>query len=460
MENTQADAPSHMRRLDRLAVHEAVRLLRAISEEENGLSTPSSTGTNAHCASRDHAHKATGNTESLSVRPSDKYQVERDGKKLPGGGYVRCYGACGFSGRLSQYLLAVGPEGAAEQFWTEGRVTRICSALEKGEPLELGWLEWKRSEGLPTNGFIARDGAVRPVTTATKQTYTRFLRACSWFDKTDEAALAKVCDKRHWSPDVAKDAVAGGILAARPSFDYKDDVELMFAYKGFFPTRYHSVRLIKTRLLERSLDEAPLSRETYLNPFAEGVPLADFSATNVSIQRTPWLAIVEGEPDSFAWRTMRPNDSVICAGNNHAYRRLFDIMPMLRLDGRNVLYALDKDVRNGFWNKEPHADFAVMRALQEHGAKVHIWICPTPKKGTFQHKDPNDFLIMSRGRVNPLDYCLEVDASKATSLIDATTKLGLKPKPPLEEIIGRFERGLGDCRTLRHENTKTEALRR
>lgn len=435
------EPPEHWRRFDRLAVHEATRLLRAIAEEESGLSTPSATGMNAHCASRDHAHKAGGNTESLSVRPSDKYQVKREGKDVPSGGFVCCYGACGFKGRLSQYLMQIGPEGAASKFWTSERVNTVCSTLESDKPLSLGWLEWKRAEGLPSNGFVARDGAVRPVTTASKQTYTRFLRACSRLGQADDASKAAVCEKRGWGPAVVDDAVAAGILSLRPSINYPDDTEIAFAYKGLFPSRYNPVRLIKTRLLNRGVEEAPLSRETILNPFAEAVPLADFSSAGISFQSSPWISIVEGEPDSLAWRTMRPDDGLLCAGNEHAYQRLMDILPSLHLEGRNLLYALDKDVdSNGHWKKAPHADFALMRAMQEHGAKVHIWVCPTPRKSGIAHKDVNDFLLMSKGRRDPLEYSLPVNASDVKELISVTTKLGLRPKPPIEEIVGKFER--------------------
>lgn len=422
----QAETHTHERsttwKLNQLSASESVQLIRAISLDELGLETQNDS-LMAHCASRSHAHKSSGNSESLSVRPSKKYTVVRAGQDVPGGGWVKCYGACGFSGKLSDYLLSIGPAGQAEEFWTNEKVDEVLSTLQKKEAADLGWLEFRRARGGNQSGSAAQIGDGADVRISNSHTLSRFShkRASLFPDNPDERLIAKVAATRGWQSETIRSAIADGVMGLTPSRDYEDDVYMAFAYRGLTESRHFPERIIKARLLLHSD-----VKQTIFNPAANVTPIADFSSIEqgAGYQHSPTLAIVEGEPDAITWREMRPGDGVLVMGNENAYGCIPDLVPTIRPHGRRVVYAIDRDVHpSGEWKGKLPIHTKALESLIAAGCEVRVFVCPLSASGKGRPcKDVNDHLQHGSGE----DPLLVTQALRAASDLTAVlSKFGI-----------------------------------
>jgi hypothetical protein len=426
-------------KFDRLAMSEAITLLRALAEEEAGLrSSPSGSSGLSHCVCRDHEHKSSHNSESLGVRPSRKYKATSVKGEEAQVGFLKCYGHCGFEGRVSEYLLQVGPAGAAEAFWSDARVNASLLALSKAEGLSLGWHAWKEEHGVEAKG---RSAAARPAVFAPHTRTLQEIRDAFARDfpaEPEEDVVEQVCSRRGWNPDTVRQLAQEGLLGLTRDQSFPDDVRLGFAYYGLAETSGHPARLIKYRLLMRKRDQAPASVSTIINPASDPLYLADFSSPG-KLQSAGTIAFVEGEPDSASWRHLRPRDALICIGTKTCYQQIARVTPMLHLEGKTVVYCLDRDESStGHWLGKgvlTHHLAALEAIFAGNPQAVGLWMCP--KKTGVPCKDPNDFLLHQRGE--PLAYARPLRC--AGDFVEAMTWHGLPvTKEEIQKSLGPSSR--------------------
>jgi hypothetical protein len=106
----------------------------------------------------------------------------------------------------------IGPEGAQNRFWTKERVSEVLECFRKGEALALGWLDWKKAQGLPLGGVKADPSVIGRVTTSTLiQSGARFsAKYAAAFLQRDPIRLAalpvmiKRRDERRWEPQAVR----------------------------------------------------------------------------------------------------------------------------------------------------------------------------------------------------------------------------------------------------------------
>jgi len=432
--------PACYRQFDSLTVAEAIRLCKLMAAEESGLIPTPGQDTLVHCCNRDHPHMG-NNSESLHVNPISK-KDDLTGKWAPVGetvGLLYCHSRCKSIGSLGAYLRMVGPKGAADKFWTPAKIASTVDALRKKEDFDLGWRDWKLA-----NGYTSDEGVTIPighidVSSESKQSIERMrVHYHQMFvvgrTRSDLCELIdKVCKKRHWAPEILRQAIQEGLVSLAPSDRYEDDVEIGFAYRGFFSSSPGiPVRIIKTRLLYRNQRDDPMSRITYADPNASSIQIGDFSPYGVSYQTAKQVVFWEGEPDSLTWRHFGKEDAIICIGNINYYAQIPSIIHTLNLKGKDVLYGLDRDtipqhrtdlinrrnvlrIGNEYIAFDAPKTCEVLQAIHDAGANIKLWMCPKFEGGPA--KDVNDFLIHCPNE-DPRQYAVPLTdfMSKSTSM--------------------------------------------
>ena len=392
-----------------LTAGEAHQLVSMLAAEELGLIPTQGQTTLAHCASREHPHQGS-DTESLQVNSNSKKVDGKWEKVSDHVGGLFCHGRCGSLGTLSDYLRMIGPEGAADQFWSKDRVLKTVQSLKKQESFDLGWRDFKQNNGYDSSVGISSSHITHvSINTESKQSLDRLrLKYHQMFfqgkSRSDLPVLIeKVAEKRGWAPGVLREAVYEGLVSLAPSDRHEDDVEIGFSYRGLFSSSPGiPVRVIKTRLLNRNQKQDPLSRQTYSDPGTSSIQLGDFSRNGVSFQNSKRLAIVEGEPDAISWRHYGPNDGILCMGNIHAYSHLPELLDVLHVRDREIFYVLDRDmvvddkkaakflrVGNEILGINVEKTTSILQAIHDAGGRVKVWMCPKIEGKAC--KDVNDF---------------------------------------------------------------------
>lgn len=381
--------------LDELTVDEARRLAAMLALEESGLEPGRNARGNLHCAAKGHAHKAGGNTGSLHIRPYDK-EAGSESKV----GDCKCFSQCGGHGRFSQYISKVGPPGVSKAFWTQERIGPIIAALQKKESFALGWLAWKKENGLDCEGNardsshiehriagkLSGDHGYSQIRAQYVDLFVDGLQAA----KQDPDIVNVVCRKRGWQPETVWQVMEEGLLSLKRSSLYAGDIQMGFAYQGLYTSdNSFPTRIIKTKLLEHK--EVMSFRYS-----GEPTPvIADFTAPHTTIQESSRVLFEEGEPDGITWRHMFPDDGIVCLGNQHQYMAVPALLPRLRLKGKDVIYAIDRDVHKetGALLADPAKHLSVLEAIKrEEPSSIKIWMCPMlPEKDAKSSKDINDF---------------------------------------------------------------------
>jgi len=384
---------TQMRRLDRLTATQARMLLDGLALEEYGLPPTPRVGGNCHCCAADHDH--INGSASLRVKGST------DGADRVMS--ICCFGRCQARCRtLSEYLCLVGPEGVAGVFWDRQKVEAVLTAFAEGNVLEIGWNDWKKGRGLPSNGVRAdlstRASSRRPGTTL--QNGVRFAKLYhDYFDRNDPIRLAGekrlieiVCQKRGWRTELVRQLADQGLVAFTAVAEDANNAMIHFAYRGFFPNPPRiPCRVIKNKIAERKAGEDAVRSFYYDDTYPSKV-IGDFSLAHVFYQESERLVFAEGEPDCISWLHYHPDDAVICLGNQNMYKGAVEVMPLFNVAGRSVVVAIDRDfdderlVAGASKNVAP-----MLEALKANGAQsISIFVCP--KIDGAPHKDVNDFL--------------------------------------------------------------------
>lgn len=398
--------PYTLRPLDRLNAPQAQQLLGMLAMEEAGFAPPAEG--NLHCCSREHEH--INGSPSLSVLGSD------DAKQAVVS--IRCFGRCKVKVRsLSEYLPLVGPEGAAGKFWTKDRVDRVVKSFADGEPVSLGWLEWKQAQGLPTVGINAdgkvplggRRGKTVQSTSKLRSIYQECFVDVDAVQRAAEPSMIQlVCDKRGWDPALVREIMDDKLLALRRTEDDPKNVKLVYAYRGLYPSPPGlPVRIIKEKMLFVGEEDRKIRAYHYDANYPSD-PIADFSLSSVAYQSAPRVVFLEGEPDGISWLHFRKTDAVICMGNDGQYGNIPKLLPKLNLADKEVIMCLDRDVKDGAFKRDVEKDFmpVISAIVKEKPKSFQIWMCPEmPGR---ESKDVNDFLkAMGRG-ANPEEFCQQL----------------------------------------------------
>jgi hypothetical protein len=401
-----------MRRLDMLSAKQAALLVSAFAAEENGL-LPPERGRALHCSTRGHPHL--NGTPSLQIRSGEDEKDTVQG--------ISCHGRCGCKvRRLSEYLSRIGPEGAQNRFWTKERVSEVLECFRKGEVPALGWLEWKKTQGLPLTGLKADKALIaRGSNSRLIQSGSRFsAKYAAAFLQRDPVRLAalpalikEVSDKRGWDPQIVRQLVEERLLALERPAEDPSNVLMHFAYRGFFENPPNiPARIMKQKILHRK-EGAGAAKGFAYDEEVRSLAVADFSPVGVFYQESPRLAFWEGEPDSITWRHYYPKDAIVCLGNVQMYKRAIELLPLLQLKGRTVIVGSDRDEtpdgRHEPRHKELVADLADAIAAQEPRA-IMLWMCPQIEGRPC--KDLNDFRLAFGPEASP-DRFLKSFAFKA-----------------------------------------------
>jgi hypothetical protein len=405
--------PSYqMRRFDILKAEQARLLVSAFAAEESGL-LPPERGKALHCSTRTHPHL--NGTPSLQIRSSEDQKDSVQG--------ISCHGRCGCKvRRLSEYLSLIGPEGAQNRFWTQERVSGVLESFKKGETPALGWLDWKRAQGLPLAGVKADQALIARRSNSTMiQSGARFsAKYAAAFLQRDPIRLAalpamiqEVSEKRGWDPAIVRQLVDERLLALERPSENPGNVLMHFAYRGFFENPPSvPARIMKQKILHRGLGEAAAKGFAY-DEEVRSPAVADFSAVGVFYQDSPRLAFWEGEPDSITWRHYYPKDAIVCLGNVQMYQKAIELLPLLQLKDRTVILGSDRDQtpdgRHEPRHKELVANFADAIAAQEPRS-ILLWMCPQIEGHPC--KDLNDFRLAFGPEASP-DRFLKSFAFKA-----------------------------------------------
>jgi hypothetical protein len=389
----------HMRRLDILNAKQAAVLVSAFAAEESGL-LPPERGKALHCSTRSHPHL--NGTPSLQIRSSE------DDKDTVQG--ISCHGRCGCKvRRVSEYLSLIGPEGAQNRFWTKERVSEVLECFRKGEAPALGWLDWKKAQGLPLGGVKADQSLIARVTTSTLiQSGARFsAKYAAAFLQRDPIRLAalpvmikEVCDERRWEPQVVRQLIDERLLALERPTEDPSNVLMHFAYRGFYENPPNvPARITKQKILHRK-DGDGAAKGFAFDEDVRSLAVADFSAVGVFYQETPRVAFWEGEPDCITWRHYYPKDAIVCLGNVDMYKRAIEMLPLLQLKNRTVILGSDRDQTpdGRLRHKELVANFADAIAAQEPRS-ILLWICPQIEG--HKCKDLNDFRLAFGADASP-----------------------------------------------------------
>lgn len=389
--------------LNKLPVAQAARLANALAVEETGLrgGQTASRSFLAHCAARTHRHKSGDNSESLSITASSKYKAALpDGKTSPTVGWCKCFGSsCNHNSSFSNYVASVGPNGAAQRFWTQEKVAAVKLALDNDEPIELGWNDWKIANGYSSTGvtcrFNERTGTLNAKVLKGNLEDYRATFSRLFPDRVPEDRLLRVCAARGYPKDVLRNLVADKVVGVSIDKAFPEDIRLSFAYYGLADCSGHPSRLIKSRLLNQKHGD----RTTYTvtNPQADHLNICDMSAP-MGLHEANTLAIVEGEPDAIAWRSMRPRDAVVCVGSGSMVDSIPDALARVSLKDRSIVYCVDRDIdgstRQYAGDIEAHIRTAAA-LLEREPASFSVWICP--QVDGKPSKDPNDFLLHQSG---------------------------------------------------------------
>jgi hypothetical protein len=390
-----------MRRLDILSAKQAALLVSAFAAEENGL-LPPERGRALHCSTRTHPHL--NGTPSLQIRSSEDEKDTVQG--------ISCHGRCGCKvRRLSEYLGLIGPEGAQNRFWTQERVSEVLETFKKGEAPFLGWLEWKKAQGLPFAGVKADQALVARVSNSTLiQSGARFsAKYAAAFLQRDPIRLAalpamiqEVSDKRGWDPQIVRHLVDERLLALERPPEDPGNVLMHFAYRGFYENPPNvPARIMKQKILHRRPGDGAAKGFAY-DEEVRSLAVADFSAVGVFYQEAPRLAFWEGEPDSITWRHYYPKDAIVCLGNVQMYKRAIELLPLLQLKGRTVILGSDRDQtpdgRHEPRQKELVANLADAIAAQQPRS-ILLWMCPQIEGR--RCKDLNDFRLAFGPEASP-----------------------------------------------------------
>ena len=394
--------------------------------EDQGLAPSSRAGANIHCAERTHPHKASGNTGSLQIKPSIR---NGDGGCKVGG--CTCHARCGWIPTFSEYVSRVGPPQATKDFWTKDKVASVVDSLKKKESFHLGWLEWKQAKGFPVDS-AARDasevihkeggkiGGDHGYAVARKFFVEDFKDGSedARGDTNSPTAVALVAKERKWDEAVLFDLMNEGLLSIKWSKAYKGDVRMGFAYQGFYMSdNSYPARIIKTKHLRHK-------EEMSFKYGGEPTPvIADFTSPHTSVQEAKQVLFCEGEPDAISWRHLFPDDGIVMLGNQHQYSVLPELLPRVRLKGKDVIYAIDRDV---------HKDTGIPMAIADHmashvrvldairaqePASVKVWMCPLlHEKSVKDSKDINDFLKVCRDKEKFLMAAVPVTTDPSISL--------------------------------------------
>lgn len=396
-----------------LNVDEAKRLLAALAMEEDGQDTDL-TALHVPCASREHSHQ--NNTASLVISPKRKKEGNKWVEVGTGIGWCKCFGSCKFNGSLSDYLKKVGPEGASDKFWSEKRVLKVIADLKQHDkPFELGWKVWKDEKGYQSTGKLANinhekgQGAAKQNHDNLRKHYRTLFTEARRNPSLNEL-VDKICLKRKWQKDVLMGFVNEGVVGISDVSSIKDEVMIAFAYRGFFNTSPgFPVRFIKTRYLNRNQKDDKNSRLTYTDPNASNEQIGDFSGSGVDFQNSKRIVFLEGEPDAISWRHIFPDDAVICIGNTNAYNKLPEVLKMMNLKGREVIYVIDRDynkvTNQPVYDIEKHEP--LFKAIwDEEPSALKAWMCP--KIENKDCKDVNDFLKHFGPKETILNACIDV----------------------------------------------------
>lgn len=401
-----------MRRLDILSGKQAAILVSAFSAEEHGLMPPER-GRGLHCSTRTHPHL--NGTPSLQIRSS---QDEKD--TVQG---ISCHGRCGCRvRRLSEYLSLIGPEGAQNRFWTKERVSDVLESFRKGDIPALGWLEWKKAQGLPLAGVKADQALIARVSSSTLiQSGARFsAKYAAAFLQRDPIRLAalpamikEVSEERGWDPGIVRQLIDERLLALERPPEDPGNVLMHFAYRGFFENPPNvPARIMKQKILYRRAADGAAKGFTY-DEEVRSLAVADFSAVGVFYQEAPRLAFWEGEPDSVTWRHYYPTDAIVCLGNVQIYKRAIEMLPLLNLKNRTVILGSDRD-QTPDGNHEPrHKELVsgLADAIAAQGPRsILLWMCPRIEGHPC--KDLNDFRLAFGPEASP-DRFLKSFAFKA-----------------------------------------------
>lgn len=393
MEMTAKFAPT--KQFETLTVDEARRLATMLALEEAGLEAPRTNRGNLHCVAWGHAHKAGNNTGSLQIRPR-----EREADSETQAGDCKCYSQCGGHGSFSDYVSKIGQPGLAKSFWTKERVQSTVEHLKKQEPFSLGWLEWKKGQNLPcSDGARTADEIVHRIAgklggnhgySQVRAQYIELFVDGLQAAKADPSIVSRAAALRGWKPDVCWKMMEEGILSLRVTPARPTDIQIGFAYRGLYlGDNSFPVRIIKTKYLAHK-------EEMTLKYAGEPTPvLADFTSSKTSIQEASMVIFAEGEPDCVTLRHMFPDAGIVCLGNKNQYHELKNLVPRLRLAGKEVVYAIDRDVneKSGQLIIDDRQHLSVLaRIKQENPKSLRIWMCPQlTGLPASKSKDINDF---------------------------------------------------------------------
>ncbi len=339
--------------LDALPIGKAMDLLLRLNEEEYTRDRfpeadfAARSGNSILCATDDHVRSmARSFTPSLSVRQVKNMSVG-----------VRCFGSCGHgapgASGLSEYLSKVGPiledepgkgRHAAEYYFFAhegGQINRILKELEAGKEFSLGYLDWKKTRKLATEG--AGESKVyqlkEKVASAHRYTFEDLVAESTHLGVVDKAALETVCQARGWKPDVVTEIVMEGRLGLE-SANGKADVRMTFAVSGLLPSPTGaSARAVKGRLLLDKQFMWVVKISGMKTPL-----LTDFTAPGVWPEKVP-VYICEGEPDGISLRHLHPTAIIlaVCGLANYVTPEVLEVIPGLPLAGRHVVLCLDRD---------------------------------------------------------------------------------------------------------------------
>jgi hypothetical protein len=399
-QDMQQPCPSYqMRRLDILTAKQAAVLVSAFAAEENGL-LPPDRGKALHCSTRSHPHL--NGTPSLQIRSSEDEKDTVQG--------ISCHGRCGCKvRRISDYLSLIGPEGAQNRFWTKERVSEVLASFRKSEAPALGWLEWKKAQGLPVGGIKADQVLIARVPTSTLiQSGARFsAKYAAAFLQRDPIRLAalpamikEVSDERRWEPQIVRRLIDERLLALERPGEDPSNVLMHFAYRGFYENPPNvPARIMKQKILHRKEGDGA-ARGFAFDEDVRSLAVADFSAVGVFYQEAPRIAFWEGEPDSITWRHYHPKDAIVCLGNVNMYKQAIEMLPLLQLKNRTVILGSDRDQApdGRLRNKELVANFADAIAAQEPRS-ILLWMCPQIEGQ--KCKDLNDFRLAFGPETSP-----------------------------------------------------------
>jgi len=412
----QARQPKGLMRLDTITVDEARRLAEMLALEEASLSSEGNG--NIHCVGRGHPHKKQDNTPSMSI-----YAKEKNGRSDTCVGACRCHSHCGKTEPFSSYIARVGPPSAQTDFWTDAKIQSVITGLKSKEPFSLGWIDWKKARGFQVEGVTADQVLHKEAGRLTgdhgyapgRLSYIeRFVesREDARADHTSPSAVEKLCHARGWNPSTVEELMDEGLLGVRWSTVYKDDVEMSFAYRGLYMNDNSlPARVIKYKHLANKDKKGGFG---FKYTGTETPVIGDYTAPHTSLQEAKTILFEEGEPDACTWRHMFSDHGIVCLGNKNQYRAIPTLLPRLRIAGKEIIYAIDRDFDKAgnllALGDQMKEHIEILEAIRREKPKsIKVWMCPIlPGKEAKESKDINDFYKVSKDKEKFLAVGMEL----------------------------------------------------